>query len=75
MGPAGFDAAKDILSTDEVRYRVRLANWDTREVAFRWEQGHWKLGRMDLRFAKASSPAATKPSKPIAPPKPAAKKK
>lgn len=68
------DDTKDILSTDEVRYRMRVANWDTREVAFRWEQGHWKLGRMDLRFAKAASPPA-KPSKPITPPKPAPKKK
>ncbi|MBS2016122.1 MAG: trypsin-like peptidase domain-containing protein [Deltaproteobacteria bacterium] len=66
------DDARDIVSADEVRYRVRLANWDTREVAFRWEQGHWKLGRMDLRFAK-SGPA--KPAKPVTPPKPAAPKK
>jgi hypothetical protein len=66
------DDMKDILSADEVRYRMRLANWDTREVAFRWEQGHWKLGRMDLRFAKAATPAPAKPAKPITPPKPKA---
>lgn len=73
-GDVNADDMKDILSADEVRYRVRLANWDTREVAFRWEQGHWKLGRMDLRFAKAASPPA-KPAKPITPPKAGPKKK
>jgi hypothetical protein len=37
------------LSADEVRYRVRLGNWEQREIAFKWEQGHWKLARIDLR--------------------------
>lgn len=70
------DDARDILSADEVRYRVRLGNWDNREVAFRWEQGHWKLARIDLRAVKtAAAPAApvAKPGKPAA--KPAPKKK
>lgn len=73
---ANAEDVRDVLSADEVRYRVRLANWDVREVAFRWEQGHWKLGRMDLRPVKAI--AAVKPATPpktIAPPKAAAKKK
>lgn len=43
------DDVRDILSADEVRYRVRFGNWDTREIAFRWEQGHYKLARMDLK--------------------------
>jgi len=78
------DDVRDILSADEVRYRVRLGNWDSREVAFRWEQGHWKLARIDLRAPKvaATSPATApvKPAKPGARPtvpaaRPAAKKK
>jgi hypothetical protein len=72
------DDVRDILSADEVRYRVRLANWETREIAFRWEQGHWKLARIDLHATKPSAATlgaklapATKPSsKP-----PASKKK
>jgi serine protease Do len=70
------DDVRDILSADEVRYRVRLGNWDSREIAFRWEQGHWKLARIDLRAPKVAAAPAAAPAKPAKPaPKPAAKKK
>jgi len=62
------DDVRDILAADEVRYRVRLGNWETREVAFRWEQGHWKLGRMELRPLKPAIPTPP-PAKPASPPK------
>jgi serine protease Do len=65
------DDVRDILSADEVRYRVRLGNWDTREIAFRWEQGHWKLAHIDLRAPKT----ATKPPPPGKPALPSAKPK
>lgn len=72
---ANPDDVRDILSADEVRYRVRLANWESREVAFRWEQGHWKLARIDLHAVNKPSAAglgaklapATKPSSKPAP--------
>ena len=69
------DDVRDILSADEVRYRVRLGNWDTREIAFRWEQGHWKLAHIDLRAPKTiarltpASKPAPKPSLPSSKPK------
>ena len=63
------DDVRDILSADEVRYRVRLGNWDAREVAFRWEQGHWKLARIDLRAPKLAAPVTpAKPTKPATKP-------
>ena len=66
---ANPDDLRDILSAEEVRYRVRLGNWETREIALRWEQGHWKLARIDLRAPKPTTVAAklaptTKPSLP-----------
>jgi hypothetical protein len=69
------DDVRDVLSADEIRYRVRFGNWETREIAFRWEQGHYKLARIDLKPSKPAAPAA--PAKPTAPAKPAknAKKK
>ena len=69
------DDVANVVTNDEVRYKIRLGNWDTREVAFRWEQGHYKLARVDLRAPKmASAPAAAeKPLKPGA--KPPKKKK
>jgi serine protease Do len=63
-GDVNADDARDILSADEVRYRVRLGNWETRELAFRWEQGHWKLARMDLRAPGAGTTVASAPLKP-----------
>ncbi len=68
------DDVRDILSAEEVRYRVRLGNWDTREIAFRWEQGHWKLSHIDLRAPKtiartALARPATKPALPSSKPK------
>ena len=60
----------NILTTDEVRYKIRLGNWDSREVAFRWEQGHYKLARVDLRAPKLAGVAPAPPDK-----KPAAKPK
>jgi serine protease Do len=79
---ANADDLRDILSADEVRYRVRLGNWEQREIAFKWEQGHWKLARIDLR-AKRDNAATlgqklaptTKPSSPKPPAAPAKKKK
>ncbi|CAN5925810.1 hypothetical protein BH11MYX4_BH11MYX4_23400 [soil metagenome] len=64
------DDVREILSAEEVRYRVRLGNWDTREIAFRWEQGHWKLAHIDLRAPRVAGPAtAAKPPKPAKPKK------
>lgn len=82
---ANPDDVKDILTADEVRFHVWLSNWDAREVSFKWEQGHWKLARLDLHSAQApvsvaaklaATAAATAPSKPAAKgATPAAKKK
>jgi S1-C subfamily serine protease len=72
------DDVRDILSADEVRYRVRLGNWETREIAFKWEQGHWKLARIDLHSAAKPMSVAAKLAptiKPGAVAKPPAPKK
>lgn len=74
---ANADDLREILSADEVRYRVRLANREMREIAFRWEQGHWKLARIDLHAASRPTAAsvgarlapATTPRAPRAPAK------
>lgn len=73
------DDVRDILTADEVRYHLWLGNWDAREVAFKWEQGHWKLARMDLRSGKPPVSVAAKLAQPVTRPaaatKPAAPKK
>ncbi len=53
-----------IATTPRVRYRVRLANFETRDLALAWEQGHWKIAAFDTRPRKEPRPA-----KPAAPAK------
>lgn len=50
-----------ILTTPHVRFRVRLANFETREMALQWEQGHWKVAGFDTRPRR--EPRSKEPSK------------
>jgi serine protease Do len=50
-----------ILTTDRVRVPIRVGG-GTREIVMRWEQGRWKLARME--FAPPAPPKATKAAKP-----------
>jgi hypothetical protein len=77
-GASPLDTCSDVVADekDSVRFRIRLANWETRTLAVRVEHGHWKIAQIDLPAGFVIKPAPAKPSKP-APPKavPAKKKK
>ncbi len=63
--------AEDLAATQtipRIRFRVRLANFETREMALQWEQGHWKVAafdarpRQETRSTKGTRDRAKKPS-------------
>ena len=45
---ANADDTASILTASQVRFKIRLATFDTRELAVRFEQGHWKLSAFDV---------------------------
>jgi len=59
---ANPDDLASIMTAPQVRFRIRTANFDTREMAMRWEQGHWKLSAFDLKGRP--SPAKKTPTPP-----------
>jgi S1-C subfamily serine protease len=52
-----------ILTSQQVRFKIRLATFDTRELAVRFEQGHWKLSAFDVS-THAAPPKKKTPTPP-----------
>jgi hypothetical protein len=69
-GASPLDTCSDVVADDKdsVRFRIRLANWETRTLAVRVEHGHWKIAQIDLPAGFAPKAAPARPAKP-APPK------
>lgn len=63
-----------ILTEDRVRFRVRLANFETRQIALRFEQGQYKLAHFDItekpEGKSPKTPGKTPPKRRRAPPAP-----
>jgi serine protease Do len=57
---ANADDIASILSAPTVRFKIRLASFDTRELAVRFEQGHWKLAAFDVSAHAAKDPPKRK---------------
>lgn len=58
---------------DYVKYKIRLANFESRTLGLRWEQGRWKIDAFDAKGGSGTAPG--KPKKlppPSSPPKPGA---
>ncbi|MBX3261592.1 MAG: trypsin-like peptidase domain-containing protein [Labilithrix sp.] len=53
---------------DQARYHVRLGNFETRDVALRWEHGRWKIDGFAAPRATARKPASPKKLPPPGPP-------
>ena len=77
-GPSVLETCDDSdtasAKPDVMKYRIRLANFDTRELVLRWEHGRWKIDGVNGGQAKAPSqkklpPAGGGGGKKIAPPK------
>jgi serine protease Do len=86
-GPSVLETCDEVdhasATHDEVKYRIRLAGFETRELVLRFEQGRWKIGRLSSGGPAARSPLAPKklpppgapagprpPKKGVMPPKP-----
>jgi serine protease Do len=67
------DAAA-ILTTSQVRFRIRLASFETREMAMRWEQGHWKLASFQAPPAPKKHVAVPSPPPSAKRPRPSSRK-
>ena len=70
----------DTSKADVVTFKIRLGSFETRQLAFRWEQGRWMVDGFDAKaglprssarkLPSPSSPAAVPPaSKRVVPPK------
>lgn len=57
---ANPDDLASILTAPQVRYKIRLATFDTREMAVRFEQGHWKLAAFDVSAHATKEPPKRK---------------
>lgn len=46
-GPSVLETCEDVdaasVKPDFVKYKIRLANFETRDLGLRWEQGRWKI--------------------------------
>jgi serine protease Do len=84
-GPSVLETCDDVdaasVRADQVKYRVRLGNFEARELALRWEQGRWKVDGFDgrgvalkatgsKRLPPAGPPSGGPPSKKLTPPSP-----
>ena len=68
-GASAFDTCSDVVADekDAVRFRIRLANWETRTLAVRVEHGHWKISQIDLPQGQVQKPTPAKAAKGVAP--------
>ncbi|MDF2693151.1 MAG: Serine protease, DegP/HtrA, do-like [Labilithrix sp.] len=69
-GPSVLETCDDLggASADQVRYRVRLGNFEMRDVAFRWEHGRWKVDGFPVTRTTPAKPAPKKLPPPGPPP-------
>ncbi|HVH46969.1 MAG TPA: serine protease, partial [Labilithrix sp.] len=83
-GPSVLETCDDseptFAGTDRVKYRVRLGNFETRDLSLLWEHGRWKVDGFDAASRAAHGhpkrlpppgppPGARPPSKRISPPR------
>lgn len=80
-GPSVLETCDDLdgpsAKPDHVKYHVRLANFETRDLHLRWEQGRWKIDGLDGKPASLvnKAPGATRKLPPPGPPTNAPPKK
>jgi serine protease Do len=73
-GPSPLETCEEVARTsggdvpEVVDYRVRLANFETRELSVRWEQGRFKVDGVREPGARPSPKAAPKKLPPPGPP-------
>jgi hypothetical protein len=65
-GPSVLETCDDVdpasVKPDQVKYRVRLGNFEMRDMALRWEQGRWKIDGFEAtRGASVKAPAKKLP--------------
>jgi serine protease Do len=60
---ANAEDLASILTAPQGRFKISLATFDTRELAVRFEQGHWKLAAFDVS-THAAPPKKKKPTPP-----------
>jgi serine protease Do len=78
-GPSVLETCDDLdqgsAKADSVKYRVRLGNFETRDLALRWEHGRWKIDGVSAaqeaprKGAKKLPPPGPPPAAPPAPKK------
>ena len=77
-GPSVLETCDDVDAAlsqkDFVKYKIRLANFEARTLAVRWEQGRWKIDGFDAKGGSARPGLPRKLPSPNAPPKPGAPK-
>lgn len=66
---ANAEDTASILTSSQVRFKIRLATFDTRELAVRFEQGHWKLSSFDVSTHAARTTTTTTKKRTPTPPK------
>ncbi len=71
-GPSALETCEDVdpasTSPDEVKYRIRLASFETRELVLRFEHGRWKVGGLSSGAPASRRPFAAKKLPPPGPP-------
>ncbi|MBX3233634.1 MAG: trypsin-like peptidase domain-containing protein [Labilithrix sp.] len=76
-GPSVLETCDDAdTKADTAKYRIRMGNFETRELLLRWEHGRWKIDGLDAKGAAAARPGSKKlpaagpgGSRKVAPPK------
>jgi hypothetical protein len=68
-GPSVLETCDDVdaasIRPDAVKYRVRLGNFETREMALRWEHGRWKVDGFEASRGKVEAHgSAQRPASP-----------
>jgi serine protease Do len=71
-GPSVFETCDDVdgasVRADHVKYRVRLGNFEARDLTLRWEHGRWKIDG----FSAGVAPVRVGAPKKLPPPGPPA---
>lgn len=71
-GPSALETCDDVETStgkpDLVKFRIRLANFEARELTLRWEHGRWKVDGFGGTKGGGAKPAAKKLPPPGPPP-------